>query len=247
MKGDLTAQMLDGVLQNKKLAGLKIILDPFLFLSRMNTMGGFEPKEFRLVLTQFAIAQDALGIGSTFRHEIQHAFENVKLKDGEKTLSSFQGSQRIPKENGPYTNFMSMDELETHLRDLRFLKNIAPTHDKYLGDELTAKAIELRKNQIRQKVSTIQSLISKSNFVLAQLEIVLQTKKLPFISTLEDDLRVSMYYFLKNEGDFDIVTFKSKFHEEQAFKDSMAESIEWAKKRIAEIQSEVQVLSGSGE
>jgi hypothetical protein len=83
--------MINGVLINKKLAGLKIVYDPFLFLSHPNTIGTFEPKDFQITVTPFALAQDAIGVGSTFRHEVRHVLEYIKLKNGEFTLQSFQG------------------------------------------------------------------------------------------------------------------------------------------------------------
>jgi hypothetical protein len=135
-----------------------------------------------------------------------------------------------------------MDELETHLRDLRFLKNIAPTHDKYLNKDLSAKARVWRKDQLEKDVQTLQSLLLKSKFILAQFQMVIRSNAAPLVSSIEGPFRISLYR-IEAGGDFDDIVFKSKFIKNIEFQSAIFEQVQWAQKRVFEIKTELQNLS----
>jgi hypothetical protein len=240
LESDHFSEMVVAAGAHGELKDLAILIDPFLFLSQPNMMGGFDSKSFQLIMTPYAMAQDALAISDTFRHELDHAFENIKMKNGEPTLSSFQGLGSV--QDGPYSKNMSMDELETHLRDLKFLLQEAPIRAKMLSPELASKSIALRQNGIQRTFEIASILMKKSKYILAQFQEISQSKRTTWMTELSGSLRTTVYEMKPGE-EFDSIVFRSKFIDTVSFQKAMAEQLSFAQKRIAEIESEIETLS----
>lgn len=123
--GDEISRMIYGA-QNyskDKNHSLKIVFDILYQMRYLDSYGEFNPRSKALFIGPQVIFYQIAGLSSTLRHEIQHYFENIKLQNGEMTLSRISFTEPFPQEKGPYANFLSMDEIETHLRDLRTILN----------------------------------------------------------------------------------------------------------------------------
>ncbi|MNL25143.1 hypothetical protein D3C87_1466140 [compost metagenome] len=66
-----------------------------------------------------------MNFDNLLRHEMAHYFEQQKLKAGKFTLARFQLRQNKANPNEPYAVGVRLDELETHLRDLRSIRDLS--------------------------------------------------------------------------------------------------------------------------
>ena len=166
---DTNAKLLKGF-ELKTRKQVRLIFDPLLNLSQGETGGFFNPLNNSITFSYSAISFRYLGLSDILRHEMQHAFEYQKVLGGEHSLSRFTlNSEATNKE--PYSDFASMDELESYLREIRLMQNPTKTLNETLEAAGTSKpALEsYRQKELLWKVQFLKSFAVKSQIVLKNL------------------------------------------------------------------------------
>lgn len=177
VKGDEISRLIYGVKSNPSLKEneLKVIFD-LLYMMNYQSNGHFNPPSKTLFVGPHVLAQEVAGLGATFRHEVQHYFEQHKLIKGEMTLARMSLWEMSPVKDEAYAGFLRVDELETHLRDLRSLIHRAQTNkDQKLLDVLKSEEKldgikKTRQAVIESTYTRLESLIKKSQTTIANLE-----------------------------------------------------------------------------
>lgn len=101
----------------------------------------------------------------------------MKVLNGENTLARAVFTEEAPKSTDrPYAKFLRMDELETHLRDLRLIKNqkLWQSRDlrlaQVMAGQKVAQITKARAFMIHEKISTLSTLTENSLAMLKNLE-----------------------------------------------------------------------------
>lgn len=166
---DTNAKLLKGF-ELKTRKQVRLIFDPLLNLSQGETGGFFNPLTNSITFSYSAISFRYLGLSDILRHEMQHAFEYQKVLEGEHSLSRFTLKSDITTEEA-YSDFASMDELESYLREIRLMKNPTKTLNEALEAAGTSKlALEShRQKELQWKIQFLKSFAVKSQVALKNL------------------------------------------------------------------------------
>jgi hypothetical protein len=171
---DSNARFIQGFYKKAQDPQALIVYDPFLTLLQDHTHGYYIANNRHIVVTALALAEREVNLGSTLNHEVRHYFEHMKILKGLRTLARFDlgGGHKI--ENDLYSDRATLDELETHLRDFRLLKDLSPAHIEFLVENGTpAESFELfkvyRQDQINSKLKVIQDISSKALDALEEI------------------------------------------------------------------------------
>lgn len=221
---------LNGVLVHKKLAGLSLVYNPLLSVVRPGTAGYYHSNGNELVFGIGSLAWRSLGLSDVFRHEVQHALEDYKISQGEKTLASFRFVEGKNKDEA-YGEFMSLDEVETHLRDVRFWVVTTPKFNELIRTR--EKAIEDQRSQAREDLSRIKKFIVVARAAFKEID----GKK----SDLDlGDSKFHLGLFTKlNSVNYREMIVKIRKDSKKDFAQSNAELTTWALQRLSQIESEV--------
>lgn len=166
---DLNSQFFAAMKSDIHTQDLKLVLNPFLQMTTGAIQGYFEPQSKSLVFGITALSYRVGGLGDTLAHEARHAYEHAKLLDGEFTLASWvlRSSQ---KTNVVYSDFVRLDEIETHRQDVDYLVNKAPEFEKYFVDKSSLGRLrEARAETLKFKQETLQRLTQSSRQFLQKL------------------------------------------------------------------------------
>jgi hypothetical protein len=228
-----TGRLLNGILQQQKLKDLQTIYDPFLFVWQPGVPGFYNPRGKELYFSFDAITYRMIGISDPIRHELNHALEDYKVHSGEPTLASFEFNQGKRKDHG-YSNYLSLDEVESYLRDLRFLKFSASKQDKMTDDAVRLEAFKnMRKTSIQTNVKLIRMFISSAREVLSDL------KTEDSIASSAAEGIVTMLFMSLNNSYYSGARIKLRPNENQKPKDALLQRIAWAENRLLEVESEL--------
>lgn len=226
------ANFINGILNHKKLLGVKLIYDPFLRLRRPSAQAMYVDFERAIYFDHVGFLGRMLGWADLIRHEVQHALEHSKLRSGLKTLASFQLYNRDPKEKDPYAERLSADELETHLRDYRFVVRLASRKDIFLTRGREESTFEMRKVLRNEYGERLFKLIKKVRKTLASL------KNLSIEWTSEENGIWTVNFATANNPYYPIVIFDIKAQSKDEAEAKVAENIRWALNRIKQIERE---------
>lgn len=125
--GDLISRLIFGAqasLKSQKHPA-NFVFDPLYSVRMGNSgiMGHFRPDVRAIVVGPMILSQTYSGVANILRHEIHHYLEHLRLLNGEMSLQRMQLRDDSDDSKRAYNRFLSADELETHLRDLRFETN----------------------------------------------------------------------------------------------------------------------------
>lgn len=123
--GDENSRMIFSVQSNPRLKVVQpvFVFDPLLAIRTPKFLGFFLPRSNLIVVGSDSFQYSRIGVHYNLRHEIQHYFEFVKAGEIKPTLSRLSMTQDHPDGRKPYAEFVSLDELEAHIRELRMLSN----------------------------------------------------------------------------------------------------------------------------
>ncbi|MDG0818269.1 hypothetical protein [Bdellovibrio svalbardensis] len=167
---ELNGEFIQGILQDESLGDLKLIYDPFLQLWSGPIQGFFEPSTYSLVFSTTALSYRVGGLGDTLTHEIRHAQEHNAILKGFPSLASFTF---LSNKSSPevYSQFLRLDEAETHALDIQFLVETAPSLEALLTDKSSLKRLrEARQKSLEFKRETLQRIIASTQGTLARLK-----------------------------------------------------------------------------
>ncbi|MFZ3231397.1 MAG: hypothetical protein WA160_14400 [Pseudobdellovibrio sp.] len=247
--GDLNSKFINGVNKNKKLGSLKIKFTPLRILTNPMNAGAYTKAilgedaniNFAFPLLVYRIQ----GKIDPLRHEVKHAFEAAKRDRGEQTLASFQ-VRNSQVSNKPYGMFLSFDEIETYLRDLRYLKNISPRLDKFSKNEKYLNALDADiLKEIADKAELLSRFIHEGKVVLTEIqERIIADDRTHQTSSPFGNIQIK-FSDLKN-GFYDQLVFTEKLGEDRDadYEKTLLARITWAQKRILQIETELNKISG---
>lgn len=106
----------------------------------------------RISISNTVLFMDMSGVSSTLAHEMHHYYEQVKLWNGEQTLAriALRNSPAKERDDG-YTNFLRIDEFETHILDLRSFVNTKRVQGRW--EKLSAQLDEEKLANIKKYYS----------------------------------------------------------------------------------------------
>lgn len=222
---DDNSRLLKGLLLSQKLKGIDIIFDPLLHIRDPQAAGSFNGSTSTILIGYTSLTHRMLGVSDTLRHEAQHAFEYYKIQNNEFTLARFV-IENPKAEDQRYLRFLSLDEIETHLRDIRFLRNQGPLRVTKQSLAAQEKLETLRIERLKQKINLSAELISRAQNALN----VLEKNKTPLIREyIDNSINHSVY---KNSDE--TITFLHKNEKENLY-----ENIQWALNRIKTLKDEL--------
>lgn len=230
------ARFINGILLQKKLKDVQVLFDPFLGMRTPGVAAQYEYKigsiSKRIFFTYDSLSYRYLGAGDNLRHELQHAFEHYKASAGEPTLANF--ALKNGKFEGPYSFYFALDEIESYLRDLRFLRRISPRLGARTTDSEGLKALQMfRTAQILHHTELINSMCKKAKEVLAELKTAIP------IATVNQLGNVSLLYMDLVNLHYSQVSVQFVLHESESIEIALSKRIAWAESRITEVEREL--------
>ncbi len=222
---DDNARLLKGLLMSQKLKSIDIIFDPLLHIRDPQAAGSFNGSTSTILIGYTSLTHRMLGVSDTLRHEAQHAFEYYKIQNNEFTLARFV-IENPKAEDQRYLRYLSLDEIETHIRDIRFLRNQGPLRVTKQSTTAQEKLEVLRTERLKQKINLSAELISRAQNALN----ILENNKAPSTREyIDNGINHSVY---KNSDE--TITFLHKNEKEK-----LSENIQWALNRIKNLKLEL--------
>ncbi|WP_373999655.1 hypothetical protein [Bdellovibrio bacteriovorus] len=225
-------QFFEKVLSDSRLQSLKLVFDPFLPLWSGPIQGFFEPSSNSLYFSVTALSYRTGGLGDTLEHELLHALENENLLKGSLTLAAItlMADQRTPE---VYSDFLRLDEIETHLLDIEFLTKQAPQLEENVLDKGSLKRLrEERNKNLEFKKETVQRLLKNSLRYLSKLRENISTVAM---NCRADDilpLRVCKTSEITGES-YDKVEIRFPATTPQTDLQKMKELLDWSLQRLS--------------
>lgn len=99
------------------------VFDPLYALNFQGSLGHFRPDVRAILIGPPVLVQSTIGVTNILRHEIHHYLEHLRVLNGQMSLQRMLMLDDQDVSGGNYRKFLSADELETHVRDLRFELN----------------------------------------------------------------------------------------------------------------------------
>lgn len=256
--GDEIARMIYGVHSNPQFSKrpLTIEYDTLYLFKNVHSHGHYSSVANKIGIGPHVVTQALAGYSNPLRHEIQHYLEQMKVYDGKMTLARISFSNEKKESIEPYDNYFRMDELETHLKDLRGLVNSQArlSRDKALAKNLDAtvmaKVKERRPHYLQETIEIMSSLLKNSEVMLGYLRTNMSNKKPhSYDVTLGHGDPTALY--LLEGSPFPIVQIntygvynKAQYEMTSAeLQQGINKVIEWQWNRLQEIKKEFEALT----
>ncbi|MFM6927802.1 MAG: hypothetical protein ACKOX6_05020 [Bdellovibrio sp.] len=175
--GDEVARLLNGIHSNPKFNKHPVRVEfDSLYLFKNQSMGHYESEGNKISVGPHVIAEEIRGVSNTLRHEAQHYFEQMKIYENQMTMARISFSESSNKSGDPYGTYFRMDELETHLRDIRTLLNFKARAEKdkvlfqNLEPDIIAKVKGDRPRYIEDKMHIMNTLMKSSETMMSHLK-----------------------------------------------------------------------------
>lgn len=248
-EGGAEARMLHGLAIHPEYQGSKLIieLDP-LYGFKKSGEAEFLPLLTRITIGPHEFMNNMMGIGASLRHEAQHFIEQDKLNKGQQSLARFEFRSKTPDPEVVYSDFLRGDEIETHLRDLRYFSNFA--HHEARAADLTRmgmseKALKNLENyrevMYTEKKSYLVRFIKELKLSIAHMEAAMK-KETPWDeirTTTKGDVQVA--FLLGKNYDGVGINFRAQLNSTDAtkVKAALADLITWTKQRLATVEKQM--------
>lgn len=176
--GTRLARMMYGVQRTKSFQekGVRIVLDP-LYQHNFTSRAHFRQDLMVILMGPHEFSQDVASISSALRHEVGHAFEQMKLGEGKNTLARIEMQSMMGTPDKVYSDYFRADEVETHLLDFRIISRLhtQKIRDEQLlkegGDSKTVRQLKTFRNKIKfQTKETIQDFTTNLRLVIKEIE-----------------------------------------------------------------------------
>jgi hypothetical protein len=243
---DSNARLIKGFYTETLNDSVGIIIDPFYTLINKDSIGHFELATNSVFISQRGLFDKDTRIDNVLRHEIRHYFESQKIKKNKKSLARFALNGDLI-EGVHYSDHASLDELETHIRDLRTLRDLSPDKwDFFLDVPLEATTLERHRSERNAtqelKIEVIKRL---SKDALASFAEVRKAARYSgFGATLYPNNTFSYNFLLKNSPYSELRVLITGPNPREVTPDQIMpkiiDNIDFAEKRVHEILKEVQ-------
>jgi hypothetical protein len=202
--GTRLARMMNGVniTSSFRKRNLRIVLDP-LYHQHFNSVAHFRPDLMVILIPPLEFSQNFSSMGSSFRHEVAHAFEQIKLLEGKNTLGRITLESMMGRADKVYSDEFRADEIETHLLDFRTLSKVDTQKlrdDKLVQEgsdpEFIGKLKDFRKDIGVETRDLILGFTTSLRSVIEQVEAQLSKPK-PWakIQTIEETGDITLMFF----------------------------------------------------
>lgn len=175
--GDEVSRMIYGVLSHplyrKKAVTFQFDL---LYGIKAESVGHYDTGTNIIHIGPYSLAAEISGLTNTVRHEVQHYFEHMKILEKKQTTARISFSEAHPKSKDPYHDYFRLDEIETHLRDLRTMLSFdsRAAKDKLFAGHVTPEVwnniLANRKVVISDKFETLDMMLTNSDKILGHLQ-----------------------------------------------------------------------------
>ncbi|KHD87945.1 MAG: hypothetical protein OM95_11815 [Bdellovibrio sp. ArHS] len=219
-------------LNDDRFSDLQLTFDPFLPLWSGPIQGFFEPATNSLYFSVTALSYRTGGLGDTLQHELRHALEHRQLLEGKDTLASFT-LMSTQSTSEVYSDFLRLDEIETHLLDIAYLKEEAPLLENNVLEKSSLKRLrEERNRNLEFKKETVLRLLKNSFSYLTKLK--MQIGSLQCQTDTEPILRVCTTDKVIGET-YDRIEIRFT-NNQQTDTQKVSALIDWALKKISSYQ-----------
>lgn len=251
--GDETARLLEGIFANSRLHAqpLQVLFDPLYGLNHPNSVGHFDPQTRLLLIGPNVIVEGTKGIRSTLRHEIQHYLEQIEILHGKMSLGRLSFWESNPKQEIPYAKYIRLDELETHLRDLREVLNarMALAKDKKLtkavnSEETMQEIRSERKKAAIDKENKIHRMLNHAEMMVHGIKRALETSEYT-VRTFKDLNKVEIAIkglsgpYSEVRIDLTSIVPLEKSQDRKEIESAMQTILKWTEQRVREIEKRV--------
>jgi hypothetical protein len=223
---------------SKALPKLNFIYDPLLTLRKAGAGAYYDPKSNTLYFSSSSLIFKELGLADHIRHELGHAIEQKKLMQNQLTLAQFHARKSHPRKNlNLYEDFLSLDELETYLRDLRYYKYASSKIKLEIPENRMEKVTSQKIHLYQFSKDTLSFLIPRSRLILSKIVQLTKTHEPIFF---EENGIKSLHWVNVPDFPFDHITYQYT-----GAHDDLSLTLTWAKKRIDEIEAEFNSFKGN--
>lgn len=266
--GDELSRLINGIQVNKKHLNStppRIIFDPMYELNHKDTYGHFNVNSGTIFFGLEALTHARTGIGAIIRHEIHHYIEQTKIDDGQVTLARFTFHKTSPTRKVPYAGFLRLDEVETHLREIRTLSQISDKHDQKLLDlgtpveSMEAIKKAYRPAVIKEKIEWVKRFITDSRLELSNIKQVLSTGQNWSTMIIDETKKKFQVVFFISDGkygpaNYDTVIINmyklindSDLKKTDVILEKIQELISWSENRLNSVEKEITRLEKKNE
>ena len=175
--GDEVSRMIYGVLSHPSYQKKPVTFQfDLLYGIKAESVGHYDTRTNIIHIGSYSLAAEISGLTNTVRHEVQHYFEHMKILEKKQTTARISFSESNPKSKDPYHDYFRLDEIETHLRDIRTMLNFdsRAAKDKLFAGHVTPEVwkniLENRKVVISDKFETLEMMLTSSDKILGHLQ-----------------------------------------------------------------------------
>jgi hypothetical protein len=248
--GNSMSQFLNAFGKDKK-SPVTFIFIPTLTVDHRSYTAAYDPAPEVVEFGATALTDWFFGFGHVLRHEVQHHLEEQKIREGKFSLARIILENDLDLNEHYYDAYLSLDELETHLRDLRYVLKIADrsetvsTIHSHDPEDMKIALSAMREMAATEKAATLEGMIEKAREGVAQANSNFNPKR-PKIQIASFNLAV---FTIKNPdgGTYKRtkiqVTVPEGATKAEAFS-ALHVLIDQSQKRIDEIDREFKVLKG---
>jgi hypothetical protein len=224
---------------------VKVILDPLYAINNPGSYAHFTSSNNQIGIGSHVFMHNKLGIGADLRHEIQHYIEQVKILKGEMSLARLKLKNPEGDKDTAYAKYLQGDEIESHLRDLRYYTN-TEKHARIDAKNQMPEITESREATVLEHLERQQRFISDSRKVFAVIEKSLSDNY--FLGRLEvinekGSLKVKMDLakgpYPEATMDLTGILKPEDAENSSKVKAAILNVFAWSEKRIAEVELEL--------
>ncbi|WP_155722563.1 hypothetical protein [Bdellovibrio bacteriovorus] len=229
-------QFFEKVLADDRFQNLKMVFDPFLPLWSGPIQGFFEPSSNSLYFSVTALSYRTGGLGDTLEHELRHVLENENLLAGVSTLASIT-LIADKKTSEVYSDFLRLDEIDTHMSDIDFLTEKAPGLEENVLDKSSLKRLrEERNRNLEFKKETARRLLKNSFRYLSKFKANIRTIALNCRADETSPLRICKTSDIEGES-YDQIEIRFPADSAQTDLQKVTELLEWSMQRLSLYQA----------
>lgn len=251
--GTRLARMMNGVQMTKAFQekGLRIVLDP-LYHYNFTSKAHFRQDLMAILMGPHEFSQEVASISSALRHEIAHAFEQMKLAEGKYTLARIEMQSMMGNPEKVYSDYFRADEVETHLLDFRTISQLhtQKIRDAQLvkdgGDPETVRQLKVFRNEIKfETKDTILEFATNLRRVIEEIEGHLANPK-PWATIQRNPETGDIFLMFFTSHHYGSVTLNlnglikpSEINDTAKVKQAVQQVLAWSKARLDVVEKEV--------
>ncbi len=180
----------------------RIVFDPA-YDSKQNSLADYESSTHTITLGRKALQYGLEGSQTPLRHELQHHVEQLKIERGEfslrrLTFAKIENAQMGVETRDGYEKFLTFDELETYLGDLKALRKSKA--DKKIAGAV-AKLLEQLIVQANRSIDALNEKLSSGKFEQGEFAMLMRSPWAPPVDPAHPPMN-TVYLFKIGKDEF---------------------------------------------